>query len=272
MANQPTGRSLMRQLVVDERPGTPNEGLVALQTAELLRTTLLSRSEVPPRPATGAARAAAGDPAGDRGAATPPPPPSAALQAAAGALFSPGAGDAALQAWLTRQPRRRQAGRHRAGCQRPLRASTISGPEGSASVGAWLVGAAVFVRYDRPATGLYAIAAAGGAVIRLDAEATAASPLVANSASTTAGAVYAARRRRLRGDAVAAPRRARGRRRRSRRACRYGSRATRPRLGASVPGGRCCSSTSVVGDARRALRFEANVVDPDVERASRARS
>jgi hypothetical protein len=40
---------------VDENPGAPNEGLVALQTAELLRTTLLSRSDVPavkapPRP------------------------------------------------------------------------------------------------------------------------------------------------------------------------------------------------------------------------------
>ena len=50
MANQPTGRSLLRQLVVDERAGAPNEGLVALQTAELLRTTLLSRSEIRRRP------------------------------------------------------------------------------------------------------------------------------------------------------------------------------------------------------------------------------
>ena len=59
MANQPTGRSLMRQLVVDERP-VPNEGLVALQTAELLRTTLLSRSDVPPKlPRTAAERRAA---------------------------------------------------------------------------------------------------------------------------------------------------------------------------------------------------------------------
>ena len=45
VANQPTGRSLLRQLIVDEQAGAPNEGLVALQTAELLRTTLLSRSE-----------------------------------------------------------------------------------------------------------------------------------------------------------------------------------------------------------------------------------
>ena len=53
VANQPTGRSLLRQLIVDERAPAPNEGLVALQTAELLRTTLLSRSETappPPRP------------------------------------------------------------------------------------------------------------------------------------------------------------------------------------------------------------------------------
>jgi hypothetical protein len=187
IANQPTGRSLMRQLIVDERP-VPNEGLVALQTAELLRTTLLSRSEVPP--AARAAAAGATPPANPPAIAAPPPgPPSASVQAAAGVLFSPGA-DPSIQAWLT------------AGyvvvppigvaldVSVPLRPSTISGPEGSASVRPWLVGASLFARHDWPNARLYGIAAAGGALIRLNADATTSAPLVANSGSTTAAALY----------------------------------------------------------------------------------
>ena len=86
IANQPTGRSLLRQLVVDERP-VPNEGLVALQTAELLRTTLLSRSETcrrkrPPAPPRRSRRRAAPAP--------PRSPPSASLQAAVRRAVQPG--------------------------------------------------------------------------------------------------------------------------------------------------------------------------------------
>ena len=46
------------------------------------------------------------------------------------------------------------------------------------------------MRYDRPGSRLYGVAAAGGAVIRLNATATANAPLLANSGSTTAGAIY----------------------------------------------------------------------------------
>lgn len=42
MADELSGRSLLRQLVVDERRGGPDQGLVALQTVELLRTSLFS--------------------------------------------------------------------------------------------------------------------------------------------------------------------------------------------------------------------------------------
>jgi hypothetical protein len=188
MANQPTGRSLMRQLVVDERP-VPNEGLVALQTAELLRTTLLSRSEVPtsttppPKSPAGVAEIAPPPPA------RPPAAPSTSLQAAAGVLVSPGV-DPGMQLWLT-------ASHVIAGnvglaldASAPLRHGTINGPEGSANVDSWLGGAAVFVRYDKPESRLYAIVAGGGAVIRLNATATANPPLLANSGSTTAGAIY----------------------------------------------------------------------------------
>jgi hypothetical protein len=187
IANQPTGRSLMRQLVVDERP-VPNEGLVALQTAELLRTTLLSRSEMPPsaQPPGPSAVPSANPPAIST---STPGPPSASVQAAAGVLFSPGA-DASLQAWFSAGYVVVRPLGVALDVSVPLRSSTISGPEGSASVSAWLVGASVFVRHDWLKARSYAIAAAGGALIRLDADATTMSPLVAHSASTTAAAVY----------------------------------------------------------------------------------
>jgi hypothetical protein len=191
IANQPTGRSLMRQLIVDER-SVPNEGLVALQTAELLRTTLLSRSEVPPKdhpPAPGAA-----PPANPPAIAAPTRRlPSASVQAAAGVLFSPGA-DASIQAWLTAGYVVVRPVGVALDVSVPLRASTISGPEGSASLRTWLVGASLFVRHDWLPSRLYSIAAAGGALIRLNADATASAPLVAHSGSTTAAAIY------LRGD------------------------------------------------------------------------
>ena len=96
VANQPTGRSLLRQLIVDERAPAPNEGLVALQTAELLRTTLLSRSETappPPRPVPTINEEPAPPP--------PPSPPNAGLQAGFGVLWSPRGGGEAYQLWMT---------------------------------------------------------------------------------------------------------------------------------------------------------------------------
>jgi len=189
VANQPTGRSLLRQLIVDERPGTPNEGLVALQTAELLRTTLLSRSEVPAKPSP--ARAPPPPTAPPQIAASPPPPAIGGLQAGAGTLFSPGAGVPAVQIWIS-------ANRIVAGpfgvavdVSAPLHAGTLSGPEGSARIDAWLGGAALFLRHERPEKGVYATAAAGLAAIRLNAAGSASAPLIASTQSATAAAVYA---------------------------------------------------------------------------------
>jgi hypothetical protein len=189
VANQPTGRSLLRQLIVDERPGTPNEGLVALQTAELLRTTLLSRSEVPANPPP--PRAPPPPVAPPQITASPPPPAIGGLQAGAGTLFSPGAGDPAVQLWIS-------VNRIVTGplgialdVSAPLRAGTLSGPEGSARIDAWLGGAALFLRHERPEKGLYATAAAGVAAIRLNAAGSTSAPLIASTQSATAAAVYA---------------------------------------------------------------------------------
>jgi hypothetical protein len=188
IADQPTGRSLMRQLIVDER-AAPNEGLVALQTAELLRTTLLSRSEVAPKgppPPTNV-------PPEKPPEAAPPPPraglPPGSIQAGAGALYSPGV-DPALQLWFTVGFSVARPFGVALDVSAPLSAGKVTGPEGSAHLRTWLGGLSLFVRHERPDSQLYFLAAAGGALIHIGADATANAPLVGKSGSAIAGALY----------------------------------------------------------------------------------
>jgi len=185
VANQPTGRSLLRQLTVDERAPAPNEGLVALQTAELLRTTLLSRSETaPPPPRAVPAIKEEPPPA-------PPSPPNAGLQAGFGVLWSPSGGDEAYQLWMTIHRFLVRPIGVALDVSAPVNPGTVSGPEGSATIGAWLAGATVFWRYERPTSGLYATVAAGAAMIRLDIRGSAGAAFVASSHTATVAAGYA---------------------------------------------------------------------------------
>jgi hypothetical protein len=197
MANQPTGRSLLRQLIVDESATGPNEGLVALQTAELLRTSLLALHD--PRPPAG------GRPGGGRTDGAPkqePPVPIVTagtrgepgpwgVQGAFGALFSPASGDAEMQVWLS--VHRMISGRFGIALDgsAPLRTGTVTGPEGTARVASALGGAALFVRFrgaDRP---VYAILAAGGAVVRVEAEGEPITPFLGRTDAAVTGAAYA---------------------------------------------------------------------------------
>jgi hypothetical protein len=188
VANQPTGRSLLRQLIVDERPGTPNEGLVALQTAELLRTTLLSRADGP-APAANPPPCVENKPA-EIGPPAPPSPGYTGVQAAVGALWAPGVDNSSRQLWGTLSRVIVQPFGIALDLSVPWQRSTISGPEGSAEVRALLAGAALFVRYERPATGLYAMGAAGAAALWLTVDGRASPPLVASTHSVLAGAGY----------------------------------------------------------------------------------
>ena len=186
VANQPTGRSLLRQLIVDERAPAPNEGLVALQTAELLRTTLLSRSETPPPPPRPVPTITP-----EPLPALPPSPPNAGLQAGFGVLWSPRGGDEAYQLWMTIHRFIVRPFGIALDVSAPVNPGTISGLEGSASVRTWLAGATVFSRYERPSSGLYATIAAGAAVVRLDIRGSAGSAFVASSHTATVAAGYA---------------------------------------------------------------------------------
>jgi hypothetical protein len=192
MADRTTGRSLLRQLVVDETPGGPNEGLVALQTAELLRTSLLSQE--PPRADTAPPPAAPQPPSPPvltESSPAAPPMVKAGLQAGLGALFAPGGTGTTLQLWLSL---------HRSVARRlsvavdvslPLQTSTVEGPEGSARIGATLGGAALLAHAGGPAEGLFGVAGLGVAVIRVDFDGHTSNPMLASQSSSLAtGALY----------------------------------------------------------------------------------
>lgn len=202
MADETSGRSLLRQLIVDESPGGPNESLIALQTAELMRTSLLSQARPPATPGlSGATWSSPGaddaapsrSPAVDVAARAEAPPalaPKAAVQAAMGVLASPGTGTPAFQAWLSFErwllPRLSVA----LDVTAPLYATTVSGPEGSARIGAYAAGAAVLVHLEPSASPLFASAGLGFAALRVTASGEAAAPLVARDVSAIVAAGY----------------------------------------------------------------------------------
>ena len=178
VANQPTGRSLLRQLIVDESPTGPNLGLVALQTAELLRTSLLSI------PDPGPAKAARAQPDSAAGTtvpvvtATAKEPTKWGVLAAFGAMFSPTTGDSQMQVWLSVQ--RAIAGRLGIALDGsvPVASGTVTGPEGSARVSSALGGIALFMRFESSERPVYATIAVGGAIVHVSADGNATDPFV----------------------------------------------------------------------------------------------
>ena len=196
MADQPTGRSLLRQLIVDERAGEPNQGLVALQTAELLRTSLLAppppRSK-PPEPAPAPASSPPPAPAAAVVVAGPAPAPGAraGVQMAFGALFSPNAGDAAVQTWLSLYRFLTDQWALALDVSAPVRNASLSGPEGSARISTFLAGAALFTSYEDRKNGVYVSGGAGAGVLRIEADGTAVQPFLSQDRSIVTGAVYA---------------------------------------------------------------------------------
>jgi hypothetical protein len=197
MADETSGRSLLRQLIVDESQGGPNESLIALQTAELMRTSLLSQSRPPPTPALSgatwsAAKAADASDSTDVAvvAGTPAPPVKTSVQAALGVLASPGTGTPAFQAWISFE---RWLGQRLAvalDLSLPLHPTTVSGPEGSARVGAYCAGAALVAHMDPSGSPFFGAAGLGIAALRVSADGQAMAPLVASSTSTTVAAGY----------------------------------------------------------------------------------
>lgn len=140
MADETSGRSLLRQVIVDETPGGPDQNLIALQTAELLRTSFFPKADArqpPPSPPS-----------------PPPPPPvpvsppsgESGVQAGVGGLYGAGGASSSLQAWLSLQHR---WGKHfgiALDLSAPLSRGTLNGPEGRCDVGVVLVGGEALLR------------------------------------------------------------------------------------------------------------------------------
>jgi hypothetical protein len=187
MADATTGRSLMRQLVIDESPGGPDQSVIALQTAELLRTSLF-----PPRDATVPVLALPPSPPIAAIAVAPPTPGIAAnaLLAGVGLLYSRGGVSPALQAWLSYQ---HLWSRHLGialDFSAPLARGVISRPQGSADVGALVAGGGVLARLTSNHRHMAITASLGGAVASVLVKGRPIPGLVGGSTSAYTGLVY----------------------------------------------------------------------------------
>jgi hypothetical protein len=188
MADATTGRSLIRQVVVDESPDGPDPSLVALQTAELLRTSLFSTREAtvpvapPPPPSPPIASAALA-----------PPAPGIAvnsLQAGVGWLGSRGGVSPALQAWLSYQ---RLWSRHigiALDMSAPLARGAIRGAKGSADLGALIAGGGVVARWESERGHLTVATTLGGAFAKVLIRGQPIPSYVGESTSVSTGLVY----------------------------------------------------------------------------------
>jgi hypothetical protein len=193
MADATSGRSLLRQVIVDEGPSGPNYNNVALQTAELLRTSLLYAEKPEPEPEPEPAPAPAPRPPEVR--ADPPPEKEedrgeAGIQAGLGALYSPGGVSAAVQAWVAvHYPVKPWLA---AGLELslPVDRGSVSGPEGTANLGCYLAAATLSLRWQRQDTPWFAGAGLGGGLLRVTTEGDPVAPLAPSEDAGLTGLVY----------------------------------------------------------------------------------
>jgi hypothetical protein len=182
MADATSGRSLLRQVIVDESPSGPDRELIALQTAELLRTSLLGEKGPPETPAQPVQ-------AGEL-----PGPRYTDLQLACGALYSPGGASAALELAVSLQHFFGERWGLGLDFGLPLRPGMVEGVEGSARLGPYFGGVLALARFQPRASRLFATAGAGAALLLLRYEGETDEPLQASSGTRLTGAAY------LRGD------------------------------------------------------------------------
>jgi len=108
-----------------------------------------------------------------------------------GALFSPNAGDAAVQTWLSLYRFLTDQWALALDVSAPVRNASLSGPEGSARISTFLAGAALFTSYEDRKNGVYVSGGAGAGVLRIEADGTAVQPFLSQDRSIVTGAVYA---------------------------------------------------------------------------------
>lgn len=187
MADATSGRSLLRQLVVDESPNGPDQGLVALQTAELLRTGLVGKPVAPPAPPPQTL--------------VPPPPPAVvepplspprahALSAGVGPLWSPGGVGTGLQGWLTYQYLWSPHFGVSIDASAPLHRGSLSGAQGSAQVGVLLAGGGLLARLHSAHAEVAGTATLGAAFASVFTKGEPNASYLGSSTHTPTGLVY----------------------------------------------------------------------------------
>jgi hypothetical protein len=189
MADVTTGRTLTRQLVVDERPDGPDQTLVALQTAEILRTGLFPKADkAAPASATALAAPVAAPVVAP---ASPRQTEETRVRAGIGGLYSLGGVDTSLQAWLSLQ----RSWRHGLGVvlslSGPIVRGSISGPEGSSRVGAYLAGIELCSSFLEDDSRWFLTGGLGGGIVNLRTEGSSNQPLQQTSSSAVTGLGYA---------------------------------------------------------------------------------
>lgn len=189
MADATTGRTLARQLVVDERAEGPDQSVVALQTAEILRTGLFPKAPepAPPPPPPPPPRPEAPTPI----IQAPRPGADFSVQVGAGALYSPGGAGTALQGWLTLEQRWRRAFGIALDASAPVLPANLTGPEGSSDVGALSAGLRLFARLPAGDSRWFLTAGVGGGVLHLRTQGHADRPLTGAARSILVGHGYA---------------------------------------------------------------------------------
>jgi hypothetical protein len=185
MADATSGRSLLRHLIVDESPAGPDQSLIALQTAEFLRTSFFPRHETA-SPAVAAPPPTAG--------ATASPPPEALgadrVQVGVGYLHSAGGVSPALQAWLSYQHVWRRGLGVVLDVSAPLLRGNLSGPQGTAEVGAVVAGAGLLARFESEGGRMFVAAEVGGAFASVLVTGHPVANLVGSSPSASTGLAY----------------------------------------------------------------------------------
>jgi hypothetical protein len=196
MADATSGRSLLRQVIVDESPQGPDRELIALQTAELLRTSLLG--EKPARahrePVAATTQPVVAAPKQIRSTASANPTRDTGVQLACGALYSPGGVSAGVELGLSLHRFLTERWGVALDLGMPLHSGTLTDVEGSTKLGAYFAGAALLARFERQATPFFATAGAGAAVLLVKYAGETREPLRSTSGSRLTGAAY------LRGD------------------------------------------------------------------------
>src|SRR5262249_45221718 len=149
-----------------------NQSLIALQTAELMRTSLLAGPAPPPPPPPPPV-------------VTAPPPPQVeaelGVEAGVGTLWSPGGTGAALPLWLSAHAPPAPVAPNLSlalDVSAPARATTVSGPEGSSTVRTYLLAVALLARKRLASAGLVLDGGVGLGGVRLSLEGTARAPLL----------------------------------------------------------------------------------------------